>query len=184
MFDADVAVVLFVVCVGLFTGAAAVWDLRTRRIPNKLTVPAFVAGLAYQAVFRGWAGLADAGLAFALGFGTLFVLWLIGGGGGGDVKLMGALSVWLGFRLTLFVLAVSTVFVLCAAVVVILWQFAVGGWSRTKKLLPSSGDRADARRWRPTTSEERAGRRVMAYALPVALATWVVLVWQWPHWAP
>ena len=81
-----------------FTAVAAGWDLREKRIPNKLTLPVFFAGWIYQAVYHGWGGLADAGLGFLVGFGVLFVLWFIGGGGGGDVKLMGALSVWMGFR--------------------------------------------------------------------------------------
>ena len=67
--------------VGAFTVATAVSDLRSRRIPNAMTVPMFVLGLIYQAVFHQWAGLADAGWAFAMGFGILLVLWLVGGGG-------------------------------------------------------------------------------------------------------
>src|SRR5215207_8807415 len=53
--------------------AAAAWDLRTRRIPNALTVPAFAAALALAAL-RGWpalgAALAGAALALAVGAGV------------------------------------------------------------------------------------------------------------------
>ena len=66
--------ILLIICVGLYTAAAAVWDFRTRRIPNKLTLPMFVTGWVYQGAFAGWAGIADAALAFAIGFGVLFVL--------------------------------------------------------------------------------------------------------------
>src|SRR5262245_16733167 len=108
-------------CLALFSVAAAVSDFRFRRIPNWLTVPMFVLGLVFHAVVGGWAGsgtgLIDSGLkssllGFFVGFGTLFALWLIGGGGGGDVKLMGALAVWLGYPLVLLVLICSTAFVL------------------------------------------------------------------------
>jgi len=83
---------VFVLVVGAFTAVAAVSDLRTRRLPNWLTVPAFAAGLLAHTVVNGFAGLGFALLGFATGFGLLLVLWLIGGGGGGDVKLMGALG--------------------------------------------------------------------------------------------
>src|SRR5207249_1712823 len=98
--------VLFVTSVSLFTATAAVFDLRIKKIPNKLTLPFFGAGLIYQLAYYqlgngiGSPGLIDATAAFTAGFGLLWVLWMIGGGGGGDVKLMGALSVWIGFKLT------------------------------------------------------------------------------------
>jgi prepilin peptidase CpaA len=184
MADINLQLVVFVVAVGLFTAIAAVTDFRWHRIPNRLTVPVFLLGLLYQAVFNGWsgpenAGVAEAGLAsallgFAIGFGPLLVLWLIGGGGGGDVKLMGALSVWLGFRLTLWVLIVSTVFVLAGTLAVMVWSILSHGPFRTKNKFVGEGEKR-------TTVEARRKRRIMAYAIPVALATWVVLIWQIPR---
>ena len=70
-------------------GVAVPVDLKTRRIPNGLTVPAFVCGVVFHVIRGGWAGLGFSLGGFATGFGILLVLWLIGGGGGGDVKLMG-----------------------------------------------------------------------------------------------
>lgn len=168
--------VVFVLGVVVLTAIAAATDLRFRRIPNKLTVPAFVAGLVYQAAFHGLSGLADAGLAFAIGFGTLFVLWLIGGGGGGDVKLMGALSTWLGMKLTLYVLVLSTLFVLFGTMAVILLSVFKRGFRGTKQQYVATG-RTDEH-GKPVYSEteqQRRQRRIMAYAIPVALATWVVM---------
>ncbi len=69
-------------------------DLVSRRIPNWLTVGCFVAGMALRIPLGGSAlgwGLAAAGLAFAFGF----VFYLIGGLGGGDVKLMAGLATFL-----------------------------------------------------------------------------------------
>lgn len=167
------------------TTAAAVWDLRERRIPNKLTIPAFVAGLVYQAVFNGFGrpGLADAGLGFLLGFGTLFVLWLIGGGGGGDVKLMGALSVWLGFRLTLLVMICSVMCVLVGTLLVMVGSVITRGAYATKRKYTATGKgygTGKGRRKKTETVAERQKRRIMAYALPVALSTWVVVFWKLP----
>lgn len=170
----EMSEIIMIVCVALFTTAAAVTDLRTRRIPNKLTLPIFVLGLIYQCVFHGLPGLADAAQAFALGFGTLFVLWLIGGGGGGDAKLMGALSVWLNFRMTLGVLVLSTLFVIIGTFAVIFWGVVTRGARKTKQRYTAPSSVANGR---PETVADRQNRRLMTYAFPVALATWVVLAW-------
>lgn len=188
MLGINLQLVLFAICVGGFTLAAAITDARTRRIPNKLTLPMFLLGLIYQLAFNGWsgspefgigeAGLANALLGFALGFGTLFVLWLVGGGGGGDVKLMGALSIWLGFQLTLLVMIVSTLFVVLGAAGIVLWSLIAGAMSGNRLAGETKDDSADA----PVTDSEapRKQRPVMAYALPVALATWLVAIWKMP----
>lgn len=163
---------VMIVCVALFTAVTAVTDLRTHRIPNKLTLPVFVLGLLYQVGFHGMDGLLDAGKAFAMGFGTLFVLWLVGGGGGGDAKLMGALSVWLGWKLTVWVLIVSTMFVLFGTFGVILYSMITRGMSRTRSRFIADGSETPAD---PIAARQK--RRIMTYAFPVALATWVVLLW-------
>ena len=78
--------------------AAAVCDFRTRRIPNALTVPAFAAGLLYALWAVGASGVADAlkvGVLLAFPF---ILLFLVGHGGAGDAKLMGAVGAWLGLQ--------------------------------------------------------------------------------------
>ena len=167
--------IIMIVCVSVFTAVAAVTDLRTRRIPNKLTLPLFVLGLIYQIFAHGLPGLADAGLAFLVGFGTLFVLWLIGGGGGGDAKLMGALSVWLGFRMTMSVLILSTFFVIIGTLAVIMYGMVTKGTYKTKeRYIPSKRTEKDAV---PESGFDKQKRRIMTYAFPVALATWMVIAW-------
>ena len=173
--------VVLVTVAAVFTAAAAVWDVRERRIPNNLTLPVFAVGLIYQA-FHGWAGLADAGLGFLVGFGTLFVLWMIGGGGGGDVKLMGALSVWLGFRMTLLVLIVSTLIVVIITGGYMVWSVFTGNFRKTAKKHLATGKEDQTKRQtkKGETVAEKKDRRVMAYAVPVAVATWMVLIWKLP----
>jgi prepilin peptidase CpaA len=154
----------------VFTAVAAGWDLREKRIPNKLTLPVFFAGWAYQILFHGWAGLGDAAAGFAVGFGVLFVLWFIGGGGGGDVKLMGALSVWMGFYLTLLVLIVSTVAVVLITLGTVFWQMATRVRRAREQQVAAAGER----------QASRPHRRILPYAVPVAAATWMVLAWKIP----
>lgn len=185
MLELSFGSMVLVLVVATFTVVAAVWDLRTRRIPNSLTIPVFLAGWVFQGFDRGWAGLGDAALGFLVGFGILFVLWVIGGGGGGDVKLMGALSVWLGFRLTLLVMIASTGLVLLITAGVLAVQVLRRGLkaSQAKYLATGKISRSDVARGEPLPAEtvaQRQSRRVLPFAVPVALATWAVLVWKLP----
>jgi prepilin peptidase CpaA len=77
-------------------------DLKTRRIPNYLTLGTAVAGLAYNFVGRGLPGLSDGILGMLLGFAFLILPYLWGGMGAGDVKALAALGAWLGPKLTVF----------------------------------------------------------------------------------
>ncbi len=173
--------IVFLVGLAVLTAGAAIWDIGVRRIPNVLTLPVFALGLVYQAWFNGFAGLGDAALGFALGFGTLFVLWMIGGGGGGDVKLMGALSVWLGFKLTLYVMIVSTFLVILITGGVILASLVTGGRKRGLASLTSPGRVATSEAPPAVIApEQKVQRRVTAFAVPVFLATWIVVIWKLP----
>ena len=75
---------------------AAIWDLRTRRIPNLLTVPVLAAGLVWAGFTGGLSGLAESVAACLLLALPFVLLFLFVGGGAGDAKLMGAIGVWLG----------------------------------------------------------------------------------------
>jgi len=75
-------------------------DLRTRRIPNYLTLGTALLGLAYNYMAHGLPGLTDGILGMSLGFAFLILPYLWGGMGAGDVKALAALGAWLGPRLT------------------------------------------------------------------------------------
>jgi prepilin peptidase CpaA len=80
----------------LCAGIGSIHDVRERRIPNRLTGPAIVAGLALHTVFGGWHGLEDSALAGLIAGGIFLVFFLAGGMGGGDVKLMAAVGCFAG----------------------------------------------------------------------------------------
>ncbi len=74
---------------------AALTDLRQGRIPNWLTLPLWVLGLA-RAIYLGGA----TGCAGAMGVSMLLALpyvalWVLAKGGAGDAKLMAAIGTWL-----------------------------------------------------------------------------------------
>jgi prepilin peptidase CpaA len=75
---------------------AAVEDLRRRTISNWLPAAALASGMAGHTLERGWRGLADAGLGTAGGFGVFLIFYLLGGMGGGDIKLMAGFGALLG----------------------------------------------------------------------------------------
>jgi prepilin peptidase CpaA len=75
---------------------AAMTDVRDRRIPNRLTYPAMIAGLVVQAAGHGWRGLLLS-LVGGLIFGGLFLIFhLVRAMGAGDVKLAAALGCIIG----------------------------------------------------------------------------------------
>ncbi len=82
----------------LCAGIASVFDVRTRRIPNWLTVGSILIALCLQAL-RGWEGFGLSLLAGLLGGGVLFLFFIAGGMGAGDVKLMAAVCCFTGIRL-------------------------------------------------------------------------------------
>jgi prepilin peptidase CpaA len=81
---------------------ACVTDLRTRRIPNVLTLGAAIAGLVAHVVLDGASGALTAGGGWLTGLLIFLPFFALGGMGGGDVKLLAALGAWLGAYETLY----------------------------------------------------------------------------------
>jgi prepilin peptidase CpaA len=75
---------------------AAGTDLRSRRIPNWLTVPGLLVGLAANVALGGWSGLKTSLLGTALGLVLLLPFVLLRSLGAGDWKLAGALGAFAG----------------------------------------------------------------------------------------
>jgi prepilin peptidase CpaA len=70
----------------------SVFDVKTRRIPNFITFPSILLGLAVHLALGGWRQLLLS-LAAGLICGTAFLVFYIAGGmGAGDVKLMAAVG--------------------------------------------------------------------------------------------
>lgn len=73
-------------------------DLWRRQISNPIPVAGLVAGFVYHGVQSGWRGLLEALAGAVLGFVVFLIFYVLGGMGGGDVKLMAAFGALLGWR--------------------------------------------------------------------------------------
>jgi prepilin peptidase CpaA len=105
-------------------------DIKTRRIPNYLTLGTAVAGLAFNFMNHGLNGLADGVLGMLLGFACLILPYLWGGMGAGDVKAMAALGTWLGPKLTIFLFCYMGIAGGVIALGYLAWQGIL--WQKTK----------------------------------------------------
>jgi prepilin peptidase CpaA len=77
--------------------AACVWDIRVRKIPNRLTASVAVAGFLFtMSQHPNWTGLGIAFGGFAVGMLVWFPSYAFGLLGAGDVKLAAAAGMWLG----------------------------------------------------------------------------------------
>jgi prepilin peptidase CpaA len=75
---------------------ACATDLRSRRIPNWLTLGAMVTGVCFHAIVPGGSGFAPAAFGLVVGLLVFFPFFALGALGAGDVKLMAALGAWVG----------------------------------------------------------------------------------------
>jgi prepilin peptidase CpaA len=82
-------------------------DVRSRRIPNPLSVAGVGVGIGLNCHYFGLAGLAMSATGLVLAVGMLLAPFAAGGIGGGDVKMMGALGAMLGPSHILFGLIVG-----------------------------------------------------------------------------
>jgi prepilin peptidase CpaA len=79
--------------------AASVEDLWRRKVSNAIALSAFVSGVIAQGLLFGIEGVWNALLGSLIGFAVFLIFFLLGGMGGGDIKLMGGFGAILGPQL-------------------------------------------------------------------------------------
>lgn len=82
----------FDIAVLITAAIAAAIDIKTRKIPNWLTVTMAASGMVGSLLVFGWPGLAFSAKGWAVGMLVFFIPFLLRVMGGGDVKLMGAIG--------------------------------------------------------------------------------------------
>ncbi len=88
---------MYLTCASVCATIGAVYDLRTRRIPNLLTASSLIFGLLLHLAVGGWKPMGMAALAGLAGGAVFFIFFVIGGMGAGDIKLMAAVACIAGF---------------------------------------------------------------------------------------
>lgn len=175
------------------TAVASYTDLRGLVIPKWLTLTALGLGVAFNLVGGAWhgvkeneglawgasQGLAVALLGFVAGFGLFFVMWILGTCGGGDVKLFAALGAWVGPANAVIVLMGTIVFVILFSAARLVWSSLSRGVRPTVKDYTAAGAARSGKRAGKQGGPDgrRTRKRLMAYSLPVALSTTLLLPW-------
>ena len=158
--------------------AAACWvDVRTRRIPNRLTFSAAALGLVTATVAHGGAGAIASAAGLLAGLAIFFPLFLLRGLGAGDVKLMGALGAWLG---TSVILGVAFYTALAGGIfgMALIFRHRYGGQAMRNLYLLITHWRVFGIRPLDSLTLETAAGPKLPYALPIA-AGLALTVWLW-----
>lgn len=153
---------------------AAVWDWRTRVIPNWLTLAALLVAIGFAALPGGISIVTSLeGAALGLGFG--FVLFALGALGGGDAKLFAALGAFLGPLSFLYAL-LAVIFVGGAmALVAVLRKHALGATLKNMGLIVLSLVTFGLAGRRVTLSSD--GAIAVPYGMAIAIGTTIAHLW-------
>jgi prepilin peptidase CpaA len=82
----------------LLLGGAVYFDMKSRKIPNKITMPAVLVGIVWYSVSSGLNGFLYSISGFSLGLAVFLLPFMMGGMGAGDVKLLAAIGALMGWR--------------------------------------------------------------------------------------
>lgn len=88
---------------------ASYFDIKFRKIPNKLTFPVILWGLISAIIISGFKEFQFSFLGFVFGIAVFFIPFALNMIGGGDVKLMGAIGALMGWRFSLSAVLYSAV---------------------------------------------------------------------------
>lgn len=176
MYGQTAVPVIVVLVAALVAAATDIWKFK---VYNALTLPLLVSGLLYHA-FR--AELADSLLGVLFGFAALIVLYIIGGMGAGDVKLMAAVGAWLGMPLIFYVFIASSLAAGVYSIGLVVWTGQVGETAVNLQILwlrlasvgryLGSDDKVESEVRR---SDRR--KRIIPFAAMVAIGLVATLIW-------
>lgn len=157
--------------------ACAVWfDIRTRRIPNRLVLSGLAMSFATQA-FIGLHGLQAWALGLLAGFGLLLPLYLLRAMGAGDVKLMAMVGSFLGPVSTLGVVLATLIAGGVLAIVVALHKGALLQALRNVPLMLSSTAPRSPGSGRVGMQPPAVSAGNLPYAVAIASGTVAHLLW-------
>jgi len=110
------------ICLVFILVTAVVTDIRSHRISNILLFPALAFSLMFNAAIGGADGLLGSIAGLALGIAMLLPLYILGGMGAGDVKLLGVVGSFLGPWATVVAGMATMIAGAVIGIAVILWR--------------------------------------------------------------
>jgi prepilin peptidase CpaA len=159
----------------LVAAVACVTDIRTRRIPNVLTFGAAAAAVVFHGAVEGPEGLLVAASGWGVGLLLFLPFFLLGGMGGGDVKLLAALGAWVGPRDAMWLAIYASLAGGVLGVLVALSRNYLGTALRNLKTMVVSWCLVGPRPLPAMTLEDSKAPR-LAYAVPVLIGA-MVTIW-------
>lgn len=157
----------------LLVTAASLFDLRSGKIPNALTYPACIFGIGLAAAEGGWHGLGGSLAGLAVGFLPFFALYLFGGLGGGDVKLMAGVGALMGYPFILNALVTSVLVGGLIALLLVIWEGKL--WQAVRFLGTTVG-----RVFVPGLHREPlAARQNVPFGVAICLGSFLTLISVW-----
>jgi prepilin peptidase CpaA len=157
----------------LLVTAAAVGDVRARRIPNRLNGVLAVAGLTAAAVSAGLPGLLAAGGALGVGLLVWFPLYALGWVGAGDAKFMAAAATWL---TPLAILRASAVGAVLGGALAVIWMIRLRGFAFSAMRIAHAAQNPQLLR-EPLPVNGRAARLPYGVALAAGLLVEASRLW-------
>lgn len=144
----DIATVAGLAALAVVLVIAVYRELREGRIPNWVSISGMAAGL-LLGYLPGGLPLRSSIVGLLIGFGFLFIFYVFGGVGGGDVKLMGAAGALLGSDLIQSALFFTALTGAIMALIALIWsrQFRDGLgriakhfilWRKTEPAMPAA----------------------------------------------
>ncbi len=82
----------------MLVGISGFFDVKERKIPNKITFTGIMVGVVINLITGGWTGLLLSIGGMLAGLAIFFLPFVMGGMGAGDVKLMGAIGALMGWQ--------------------------------------------------------------------------------------
>jgi prepilin peptidase CpaA len=155
----------------------SVFDVKSRRIPNFITMPAFLFGLALHLALGGWRQLLSS-LAAGIICGLVFLVFYIAGGmGAGDVKLIMAVGCIAGLSHIAYILVLTAI---CGGIMALILAMARG---RLQQTIMNVGEIASHHSQQglqphPDLNLENAATLRLPYALAIAGGSLLTLYFQ------
>ena len=155
----------------------SVFDVKSRRIPNFITMPAFLFGLALHLALGGWRQLLTALAAGVICAAIFLVFYLAGGMGAGDVKLILAVGCIAGLSHVAYLLVLTA---LSGGVMAIVWAVARGQLQQTIMNVGelASHHRHEGLKEHPDLNLKNAATLRLPYALAIAGGSILTLYFQ------